>query len=74
MEQSKFNKYQEASKILNEVLNECKNLCNKNYFISYISNLCDQMIDNKLSKIFTKKIRKINCITYLYFCKRNSLS
>ena len=41
MEQSKFNKYQEASKILNEVLNECKNLCNKNYFISYISNLCD---------------------------------
>jgi len=55
MEQSKFNKYQEASKILNEVLNECKNLCNKNYFISYISNLCDEMINDKLSKIFTKK-------------------
>ena len=55
MEQSKFNKYQEASKILNEVLNECKSLCNKNYFISYISNLCDEMINDKLSKIFIKK-------------------
>ena len=55
MEQSKFNKYQEASKILNEVLVECKNLCNEKYSISLICKLCDEMINTKLSKMFNKK-------------------
>ena len=55
MEQSKFNKYQEASKILNEVLVDCKNLCNEKYNISFICRLCDEMINSKLSKMFNKK-------------------
>jgi methionine aminopeptidase len=55
MEQSKFNKYQEASKILNEVLDDCKKLCNDKYNISFICRISDELVNTRLSKIFNKK-------------------